>query len=47
VLLNPPLELTITVPVVDCPAFTLLGDSAEAVSEKSGGAIELNVAVTD
>ena len=45
--LKPPLGLTVTVPVADCPALTVLGNRAEAVNEKSGGAVALNVAVTD
>lgn len=45
VLLNPPLVLTVTVPVADCPAFTVAGESADALREKSGGTFELNVAV--
>ena len=45
--LKSPLGFTVTLPVADCPALTVLGDSAEAVSEKSGGAVALNVAVTD
>ena len=45
VLLNPPAGFTVTVPVADWPAFTALGENAEALKEKSGGALPLNVAV--
>jgi len=45
VLLNPPAGFIVTIPVADCPAFTVLGESAEALKEKSGGEFALNVAV--
>ena len=45
--LKPPVEFTLTVPVADCPALTVLADNAEAVKEKSGNTAVLNVAVTN
>ena len=46
--LKPPVGLTVTVPVDDCPALTVLGDRAEAIREKSGGGgVALKLAFTD
>jgi len=45
VLLNPPLGLTVTVPVAHWPAATVPGESVDPVKEKSAGT--LKVAVTD
>ena len=43
-LLNPFVELTVTVDVAECPAATDVGDAAAAESKKSG--FTTNVAVT-